>query len=81
MLKLLQAATVRGSNIDLSAWENKINPSESRFPAQVRKLFSISFLLDLNQKVMLVHYSDVYLLWNPSTNESVQLPYHEFSTG
>ncbi|PHU11785.1 hypothetical protein BC332_18715 [Capsicum chinense] len=32
------AATVGGSNIDLSAWENKNNPSESRFPAHLNNL-------------------------------------------
>lgn len=35
----LQAASFGGSNIDPSAWEDKKNPGESRFPAQVRKLF------------------------------------------
>ncbi|KAF3620352.1 hypothetical protein FXO38_09339 [Capsicum annuum] len=31
MLKLLQAASFGGSNIDLSAWVDKNNPGESRF--------------------------------------------------
>ncbi|KAM3284403.1 hypothetical protein P3S67_023202 [Capsicum chacoense] len=34
MLKLLQVASFSGSNIDLSAWEDKKNPIESRFLAQ-----------------------------------------------
>ncbi|PHT95974.1 hypothetical protein T459_03856 [Capsicum annuum] len=31
-------ASFGGSNIDLSTWEDKKNPSESRFPAQVSKM-------------------------------------------
>lgn len=32
---LNQAASFGGTNIDPSAWEDKKNPGESRFPAQV----------------------------------------------
>ncbi|KAG5593431.1 hypothetical protein H5410_043945 [Solanum commersonii] len=35
MHKPLQAASFGGSNIDPSAWEDKKNPGESRFPAQI----------------------------------------------
>ncbi|KAF3660311.1 hypothetical protein FXO38_12200 [Capsicum annuum] len=37
-LACLLAAIVGVSNIDLSAWEDKNNPSESRFPAQLNNL-------------------------------------------
>ncbi|XP_047329313.1 B2 protein-like [Impatiens glandulifera] len=33
---IFEAASFGGSNIDPSAWEDKKNPGESRFPAQVR---------------------------------------------
>ncbi|XP_073119184.1 DCD domain-containing protein NRP-B [Henckelia pumila] len=33
---IFEAATFGGSNIDPTAWEDKKNPGESRFPAQVR---------------------------------------------
>ena len=33
---VFEAASFGGSNIDPSAWEDKKNPGESRFPAQVR---------------------------------------------
>ncbi|XP_073028823.1 DCD domain-containing protein NRP-B-like [Primulina eburnea] len=33
---IFEAATFGGSNIDPTAWEDKKNPAESRFPAQVR---------------------------------------------
>ncbi|KAM0036107.1 B2 protein [Helianthus debilis subsp. tardiflorus] len=33
---VFEAASFGGTNIDPSAWEDKKNPGESRFPAQVR---------------------------------------------
>lgn len=57
MHKPLQAASFGGSNIDPSAWEDKKNPGESRFPAQVRK-FHILFLFHLNT----LSFSWAYLL-------------------
>nr|GME00515.1 B2 protein [Ipomoea batatas] len=33
---IFEAASFGGTNIDPSAWEDKKNPGESRFPAQVR---------------------------------------------
>ncbi|KAF3685518.1 Indole-3-acetate O-methyltransferase 1 [Capsicum annuum] len=38
ILELDQVARFGGSNIDLSAWEDKKNPSESRFPSQELKV-------------------------------------------
>lgn len=38
---MMQAASFGGTNIDPTAWEDKKNQGESRFPAQVYTLFLV----------------------------------------
>lgn len=71
----VQAASFGGTNIDPTAWEDKKNPGESRFPAQVYHK-SLFFCLRCLQPLVVVKMCIglVYLcLDSSSLNERLRL--------